>query len=128
MEETMALILNNLYNITSHYGKRIGNILYTGVSKVMLSYGGNHFTILSVCNFLRKHLKNYFYTKWYHTKSKDKDITKSLFSCEKSILQVRGCIHKENAIVSINPSCKQNFINIQLDNRLQVSTKNIQST
>jgi hypothetical protein len=26
----------------------------------MLSYGGNHFTILSVCNFLRKNLKNYF--------------------------------------------------------------------
>jgi hypothetical protein len=34
----------------------------------------------------------------------------------------------ENIIVSINPSCKQNFINIQLVNRLQVPAKNIQST
>jgi hypothetical protein len=45
--------------------------------------------------------------KWSHTKSKDKDITKSLFSCGKSILQVHGCIHKENVIVSINPSCNK---------------------
>ena len=37
-------------------------------------------------------------------------------------------IHKENVIVSINPSCKQNFINIQLVNRLQIPAKNIQST
>jgi hypothetical protein len=66
--------------------------------------------------------------KWSHTKSKDKDITKSLFSCGKSILQVHGCIHKENVIVSINPSCKQNFINIQWVNRLQVSAKDIHST
>ena len=63
--------------------------------------------------------------KWSHTKSKDKFITKSLFSCGKYVLQVHGCIHKENVIVSINPSCKHNFINIQLVNRLQVPTKNI---
>jgi hypothetical protein len=66
--------------------------------------------------------------KWSHTKSKDKDMKKSLFSCGKSILQVRGCIHKENVIVYINPSCKQKFINIQLVNRLQVLINNIQST
>jgi hypothetical protein len=54
--------------------------------------------------------------------------TKSLFSCEKSILQVHGCIHKENIVVSINPSCMHNFINVQLVNRLQVPIKNIQST
>jgi hypothetical protein len=66
--------------------------------------------------------------KWSHTKSKDKDITKSLFSCDKSILQVHGCIHKENVIVSINPSCMHNFINVQLVNRLQVPIKNIQIT
>jgi hypothetical protein len=66
--------------------------------------------------------------KWSHTKSKDKYITKNFFSCGISILQVHGCIHKENVIISINPSCKQNLINIQLVNRLQVPTKNIQRT
>ena len=66
--------------------------------------------------------------KWSHTKSKDKDITKILFSCGKSILQVHHCIHKENVIVSINLSCKQNFINIQLVNRFQVPANNIQGT
>jgi hypothetical protein len=35
---------------------------------------------------------------------------------------------KEKVIVSINPSCQQNFINVQLVNRLQVPAKNIQST
>ena len=54
--------------------------------------------------------------KWSHGEHKDKEITKSLFSCEKSILQVYGCIHKENIIVSINPSCMHNFINVQLIN------------
>jgi hypothetical protein len=32
--------------------------------------------------------------KWYHGTNKDKERTKSLFSYEKSILQVHGCIHK----------------------------------
>ena len=53
---------------------------------------------------------------------------KVYFSGEKSILQVHGCIHKENIVVSINPSCMHNFINVQLVNRLQVPLKNIQST
>ena len=43
---------------------------------------------------------------------KDKDCTKGLFSYGNSILQVQGCIHKEHVIVSINPSCQQNLINI----------------
>jgi hypothetical protein len=66
--------------------------------------------------------------KWSHGKNKDTERTKGLFSCDKSILQVHGCIHKENVIVSINPSCMHNFINVQLVNRLQVPVKNIQST
>jgi hypothetical protein len=66
--------------------------------------------------------------KWSKSKSKDKEITKGLFSCGNSILQVHGCLHKENVIVSINPSCQHNFINVQLVNRLQVPAKNIQST
>jgi hypothetical protein len=66
--------------------------------------------------------------KWSRTKSKDKDITNNLFSCGKSILQVHGCIHKVKVIISINPSCQHNFINVHLTNRLQVHVKHIQST
>jgi hypothetical protein len=66
--------------------------------------------------------------KWSHTKCKDEESNKGLFSCGNSILQVHGCIHKEKIIVSINPSCMHNFINVQLVNRLQVPAKNIQST
>jgi hypothetical protein len=66
--------------------------------------------------------------RWSHGKNKDTKSTKGLFSCGKYILQVYGCIHKENVIVSINPSCKQNFINIQLVNRMKIPEKNIQST
>jgi hypothetical protein len=50
--------------------------------------------------------------KWSHKKSKDKEFTKVLFSGVKSILHIHGCIHKENAIVSINCSCMHNFINV----------------
>jgi hypothetical protein len=70
-------------------------------------------------------LENFLLDKWSHAA---KGRNKSLFSGGKSILQVHGCIHKENVIVSINPSCQQNFINVQLVNRLQIPAKNIQST
>ena len=65
--------------------------------------------------------------RWSHGKNKDTKRTKGLFSCGKSILQVQGCIHKEKVIISINPSCMHNFINVQLVNRLQVPINNIQS-
>jgi hypothetical protein len=66
--------------------------------------------------------------RWSHGKNKDTERTKGLFSCGNSILQVHGCIHKEKVIISINPSCMHNFINIQLVNRLQVPAKNVQGT
>jgi hypothetical protein len=75
-----------------------------------------------------KEYENLFLDKWSHAKIKYKDYTKGLFSHGNSILQVRGCIQKENIIVSINPSCMHNFINVQLVNRLQVHAMNIQST
>jgi hypothetical protein len=65
-------------------------------------------------SFSKEAIKILILDKWSHMKCKDKDITKGLFSCGKSLLQVHGCIHKENVIVSINPSCQQNFINVQL--------------
>ena len=46
-----------------------------------------------------------FLDRWSHTKCKDEESTKGLFLCGKYILQVHGCIRKENIIVSINPNC-----------------------
>ena len=58
----------------------------------------------------------------------DKANTASLSSYGHSILQVHGFLHQENAIVFINPSCKYNFISVNLVKRLQVPTNHIQST
>jgi hypothetical protein len=69
-------------------------------------------------------LEKVFFDRWSHVEKHDTKSTKGLFSCGNSILH----IHKENIIVSINPSCMHNCINVQLVNRLQVPAKNIQST
>jgi hypothetical protein len=94
----------------------------------MPQHGRNHWTISKLMRLPDEELEKLFLDRWSHVGKQDKESTKGLFSCDKSILQVHGCIHKENVIVSINPSCQQNFINVQLVNRLQVPAKNIQST
>jgi hypothetical protein len=45
-----------------------------------------------------------------------------------SLLQVHGCIQQEKVIVSIKPSCKHNYINVDLTHRLKVLTNSICST
>ena len=45
-----------------------------------------------------------------------------------SILKVHGCIQKENILVFISPSCKHNFIHVNLEKKLQVPPKHIQSS
>ena len=37
-------------------------------------------------------------------------------------------IQKEKIIVSLNPSCKHNFINVNLAKKLQIPTKHIENT
>ena len=51
-----------------------------------------------------------------------------LFPTGISLLQVHGLIQKEKIIVSINPSCKQNLINVNLAKKLQVPAKQIENT
>jgi hypothetical protein len=83
---------------------------------VLLSFGGNCFDYKEMMALSNGEFEQILLYRWSHGKNKDTKRTKVLFPCQKSILQVHGCIHKENVIVSINPSCKQNFINIQLVN------------
>ena len=67
-----------------------------------------------------------FLENWSHSKKKYIEIHKVLFACGNILLQVHRCIRKENIIFSSKPSCKNNFINVNLTKRLQVLENNIQ--
>jgi hypothetical protein len=69
-----------------------------------------------------------FLDKWSHAKKKDIESHKGLFSCGNILFQVHGCIQKKKVIVSINHSCKHNFINVNLTKILQILEKHIQGT
>ena len=69
-----------------------------------------------------------FLDRWNHGTKKDTNSSRDLFSCTNIIIQVHGCIRKENLIIFINSSSKHNFTNVNLTKRLQIPTKNIQST
>jgi len=58
--------------------------------------------------------------KWSRTRKKKNEKRKGLFSTGVSLLQVHGLIQKEKIIVSINPSCKHNFMNVNLAKKLQL--------
>jgi hypothetical protein len=66
--------------------------------------------------------------RWFDANKKDNNIHSGLFSCDNFILQVHGYIQHEKVIVSINPSGKHNFLNVNLNKSLQVPTQNIQNT
>ena len=61
--------------------------------------------------------------KWFRARKKENETRKGLFSTGVSLLQVHGLIQKEKIVVSINPSCKHNFINVNLAKKLANSTK-----
>lgn len=69
-----------------------------------------------------------FVDKWSHAEKKGKANRKCLVLGDHFIFQVHRCIQKENVVVFIKPSCKQNFIHANLAKRLQVPAKNIQNT
>jgi len=66
--------------------------------------------------------------KWSRTRKKENETRKGLFSKSVSLLQVHGLIQKEKIIVSINPNCKHNFMNVNLVKKLQVPAKHIENT
>ena len=66
--------------------------------------------------------------RWSHARKQDKEKHVGLFPTGISLLQVHGLIQKEKIMVSINPSCKHNFINVNLAKRLQVLAKQIENT
>ena len=70
-----------------------------------------------------QHSKDFIFTGNKETKK-----PKGLFSASISLLQVHGLIQKEKNIVSINLSCKQNLINVNLAKKLQVPAKHMENT
>jgi len=66
--------------------------------------------------------------KWSQAKKQDKGKHVGLFPTGIFLLQFHGLIQKEKIIVSMNPSCKHNFINVNLAKKLQVPTKHIENT
>ena len=66
--------------------------------------------------------------KWSRARKKENETHRGLFSSVVSLLQVHGLIQKEKIIVSINPSCKQNLINVNLAKKLQVPAKHMEHT
>ena len=66
--------------------------------------------------------------RWSHARKQDKEKHVGLIPTGISLLQIHGLIQKEKIMVSINPSCKQNLINVNLAKKLQVPTKHIENT
>jgi len=65
---------------------------------------------------------------WSHARKQYEEKYVGLFPTGISLLQGHGLIQKEKIMVSINPSCKHNFINVNLAKRLQVPAKQIENT
>lgn len=79
-------------------------------------------------NLLDEEFEKLLLEKWSHAGKQDNEKHVGLFSTGKSLLQVHGCIHMEDIIVCINPSCKQNLINVNLENKLQVPANHMENT
>ena len=90
--------------------------------KWYLSLDNKQLTKLSDAEF-EKVLLN----KWSRARKKENEPRKGLFSTDAFLLQVHGLIQKEKIVVTINPSCKQNLISVNLAKRLQVPAKHMET-
>ena len=66
--------------------------------------------------------------KWSRARKKENEPRKGLFPTGIFLLQVHRLIQKEKIMVSISPSCKHNFISVNLAKKLQVPAKQIEHT
>jgi hypothetical protein len=72
MEEMMALLFNNIYILTSHNGKRHGNIIYIGVFKDDALIWWNSIDYFEWRSFFEREIKELLLYKWSRAKIKDK--------------------------------------------------------
>ena len=117
----------------------VGELGQSVLLEMMLLDGRASFTMTIWTKFPMNNQNKSFLDMRCHTQKKDKGSHKevmqqdnanitSFSSCGHSILQVHGLLQQEKVIVSIHPSCKQNFMNVDLTQRLKVSIKNMCST
>ena len=128
MEKTMVLVLKNIYKKIKSLWENIWQIWVWMNLRDDARIWWDIINSKEIHALSNEEFEKVFLSRWSHVGKRDTKSTKGLFSCGNSILQVHGCIHKENIIVSINPSCMHNFINVNFAKRLQVPTKNIQIT
>lgn len=88
----------------------------------------NSLGIKDLSKFSNEEFEKLLMDKWSQARKQDKGKHVELFPTGISLLHVHGLIQKEKIIVSINPSCKHNFINVNLAKKLQVPTKHIKNT
>lgn len=82
----------------------------------------------SVVQLPHEKLEKLLLEKWSQARKQDKEKHVGSFLTGIFLLQVHGLIQKEKIILSINPSCKQNLINVNLARKLQVLAKHIEKT
>ena len=70
--------------------------------------------IIGLAKFSDEEMEKLLMDKWSRARKKDKGKHVGLFPTGISLLQVHGLIKKEKIVVFINPSCKHNFINVNL--------------
>jgi len=68
-----------------------------------------------------------FLDKWSRPRKKENETHKGLIYTGVSLLHVHALIQMEQIVVSINPSCKHNFLNVNLEKKMQVPTKHIEN-
>ena len=79
-------------------------------------------------NLLDEEFEKLLLDRWSHARKQDNEKHVGLLPTIISLLHVHGLIQKEKIIVSINPSCKQNLINVNLAKKLQAPVKHIENT
>jgi len=84
--------------------------------------------LINLAKFSDEEMEKLLMDKWSRARKQDKKKHVGLFPTGISLLQVHGLIQKEKIIVSINPSCKQNLISVNLAKKLQVPAKHIENT
>jgi len=87
----------------------------------------NALGIKQLSKFSDEEFEKLLMDKWSCARKKN-ETHQGLCSTSVSLLQVHGLIQKEKIIVSINPSCRKNIINVNLEKKLQVPVKHIENT
>jgi len=115
-----------IQKLNSIYGEFWKSIVRLGLKEEATIWWSS-LGIKNLSKFSNEELEKLLMDKWSQARKKYKGKHVGLFCTSISLLQVHGLIKKEKIIVSINPSCKNNVINVNLAKNLQVLAKPIEN-